>query len=448
MADPTTLKALADSDLALWESRLVAARAESAAAQTAVDEALADQSDATQALAGANAESARVRAALAAIPTTADAGPLLTQLDAATVAARAAESAILAAERDLALTRARLVRAGLAARTAEQGRGLARTGATDAGIQETRGAALAAALTAPPLDTLVQDATDLLASQTAADAKTAAEKDFPAALLTRARSRVAIALERMENSAASRDAFAALIAAQTAATGSTADKLAAPRMAYDTALAALEGYVGSARMRFERAEAALIRLADPAQKAVFTPAQIARLNDAALAADRAGAADLELDLDEATRDRDLAAQERDLERVKRDTGLPDDLAAKETALTSRQSALDAAELAYTAAERTLLSQWEAAAPDWAWTDLGAYEDAIATLHDLADHPPGPLATDRTAKESALVAALLVLGRERTARDLYTAELAARNDSAAFEAGAASRIAFAALRGDG
>ena len=448
MADPTTLKALADSNLNAWDARTTAARNESAAAQAALAKATADRAAATQALADANAEAARIRAALAAAATSADAAPLLQEIDAIAVDQRAAEAAILAADRVLALARDRQERATQTARAAEAGRVRAAAEAQAADTEAKRIAALIAALAEPPLDTLVQDAADLLASQTAADAQTAAERDLPTVLLARARERVVIARERIENLASSRDAFAARLQALVDAAGSSADRLAVPRAAYASALAALEGYVGGAKERFDRAQAALARLADPAQKTVLTAAQAAQLNDIDLADDRETAAEHEHDLDLARRDRELAEQERDLEQAKKAAGEPEDLASKQAALATKTDAETDARDAHPADERALLSAWEAAAPDWAWADLAAFDDAIANLTDLKDRPPAPLVPTLTAKEAALVDALLDLGKEQAARDLYAAELAARSAAAQFDAGAAGRIAFAALRGDG
>jgi hypothetical protein len=446
MADPTTLKALADANLTACQARANAAQSESAAAQTAITAALAALPAASAALAAANAESQRVRAALAAIPTSADAGPLLNQLDTATVAQRDAEAAVLAADLALGPARARLERAALAVRDAETDRVRAQIEADAATREAARIAGLVAALGQPPLDTLVADATALLGSATLAAAKTAAEKDLPAKLLARARDRVTLLRQRMAARGASRDAFAALIAAQVAANGSSTDQLAGPQAAYAAALAALDAYVSRAGQRLGRAQGTLTRLADPAQKLVLTPAQVARLKDAAQAAARATAADDEQALDQARRDREKAEQARDLERAKRAAGAPDDLAAKEAALVVDQGKETAAAATF-APERALLRAWEAAAPDGIWADLAAYDDAKATIDDLSAHPPGPLVTDLEAKEATLVAALVALGKEQAARGVYAAELAARTVAADADAGAADRLAYAALRGD-
>jgi hypothetical protein len=69
------------------------------------------------------------------------------------------------------------------------------------------------------------------------------------------------------------------------------------------------------------------------------------------------------------------------------------------------------------------------------------------LTDLAAVVPGDLTTAVTTTQTVLVAALVDLGKAQAARNLYTSELAARTDAVDFDAGAAVRIAFAALRGD-
>lgn len=445
MADPTTLKDLAHTNLSAGQARTTAARAESGAAQTAVSGAVAALTAATQALAAATADGQRIRTELAAIPTTADATPLLQALDTATIAQRAAEANILAAERTLALARDRLERAALALREAEFGRVRAQTEATAADREATRVAALVAALGQPPLKTLAAQATALLGSAAATAAATAVEKDLPAKLLERARSRVTIARERISNTAAARDAFAAQIQLQIDDHGSTADQLAGPRAEYAAALAGLESYVGGAKQRLDRAQGALTRLADPAQKAALTAAQVTRLNDPAQAAAREAAANLELALDEARRDREAAEQARDLEQAKKAAGDPDTLAAKEADLVTRKQAETAAKGDYDLARQTLLSAWEAAAPDGTLADLLAYDDAMKALDELATQAPSP--PTLAAKESNLVAAMVALDKEQTARALYAAQLAARTAAVTFDAGAAERIAFAALRGD-
>lgn len=445
MADPTTLKGLADSQLGTWQARASAALGESAAAQTAVSDAVTALTAATQGLAAATADGQRLRAELAAIPTTADADPLLTELDTATIAQRAAQAAILKAERDLTLARARLERAALALRDAQTGRVSAATQAQAATREAARVAALVAALGQPPLQTLAADATGLLGSATATAARIAAEKDIPDKLLVRARSRVTIARTRLANAATARDAYATLLQAQREAHGSTEDRLAGPQADYVAALAGLESYVGGAKQRLERARGALTRLADPAQKVVLTPAQAARLNDAAQAADREAAADFERALDEARRDRELAEQARDLEQAKQTAGDPDDLVAAQADLLLKKQAETDASADYDVTQSARLSEWEAAAPDGVWADLIAYDDALATLNDLAVNAPSAPAL--AAKESDLVSALVALGREQAARSVYAAALAARTAAADFDAGAAARIAFAALRGD-
>lgn len=445
MADPTTLKDLAASNLAAALARAGAARTTLDAAQAAVNQAVADSTAAAKALTAANADGQRIRALLAAIPTTADAQPLLAELDGATIAQRGAEAAILKAEQDLALARARLERAATGLKEAEAARVRAQTESKSADREATRVADLIAALGRPPLATLDDDATALLGSATATAAETAAEQDIPAKLLERARGRVAVARARVANRASSRDAFAAQVALRIAAEGGTEEKLAAPRAAYGSALAALESYTTGAKQRFDGAVGTLTRLADPAQKAVLTVAQKTRLNDPAQLPAREQAADLEAALDTAVRNREKAEQVRDLEKAKQAAGDTHTLAAAELDLNDKVQAVTAAEGAYGLAQRTLLSVWEAAVPDGIWADVLAYDDAIDTLNDLAVNVPSPAVL--AAAEAALVSDLIELGRQQAARATYLGELASRTAAADFDAGAGQRIAFAALRGD-
>ena len=447
MTDPTTLKDLAQANLTAWQARAAAARTQAAAAQAALSTAVSDLAAATQALANANADGQRIRAALAAIPTSADAEPLLAQLDTATIAQRAAAAAILAAERALALARARLEASTLTARSAQAARVRAQAESNAADLASTRVAALVAALAQPPLDTLAADATDLLGGLTAAAAQTAAEQDLPAALLTRARERATLARQRITASGAARDALAALIQAQVQAHGSTQERLVGPRTAYTDALAALQSYVVGAKQRLDRAQGVLTRLADPARQSVLTAAQQARLNDAALTTDREQAATHEQALDAARWGREQAEQTRDLEQTKQAAGAANDLVGAQAALVIAQGKETSAAADHPPAERTLLKQWAAAAPDGVWADLADYDAATAILNDLAATAPATLATALDTAEGTLVTDLVTLGKEQAARDLYAAELAAHAVAADFDAGAAGRIAFAALRGD-
>jgi hypothetical protein len=447
MTDPTTLKDLALANLTGWQARAAAAGTQAAAAQTALSTAVGDLAAATQALANAKADGERIRAALAAIPTSADAGPLLAQLDTATIAQRAAAAAILAAERALALARARLEGSTLAVRAAQSARVRAQAESNAADLASTQVAALVAALAQPPLKTLAADATDLLGALTTAAAQTAAEQDLPAALLTRARERATLARNRITGGVAARDAFAALIQAHVQAHGSTQERLVGPRAAYTAALATLQAFVVGAKQRLDRAQGVLTRLADPTQQSVLTAAQQARLNDADLSKARELAATHEQTLDATRWGREQAEQTRDLQQAKQAAGAANDLVAAQAALATAQGKETSAAAAYPPAERTLLAEWEAAAPDGVWADLADYDEAIAILKDLAATVPATLASALATAEGTLVKDLVALGKEQAARDLYLAELAARTVATDFDAGAADRIAFAALRGD-
>jgi len=448
MAEPTTLAGLAQRNVDDWTARLSTAQSAVTTAQAALDTAVTALAAATAALAAANADAAEARAALAVIPTSGDADPLTQDLETAIVAQRAAAADILTHQRDQALAADALARAERDLAEAEAGKTAADSALEAADREATRVAAMLAALAAPPLDTLIADAGALLASQTATDADTAAELGFPAELLTRARSRVAIARQRIHNRAASRDAFAALIADQVADNGNKADKLAAPRAAYAVALTALEDFALGAAQRYERAEGALTRLADPNQKVPMTAEQVAALNDVDLAAARTAAAADELARDEAVRDREAAEQARDLEQVKQDTGLPDDLANAQDALDTALTNETDAENDYSPDDRATMSAWEAAAPDTAWEDLAGYDDGVDALTKLAAAVPANLSTDLTIAESALVTDELALRDEQAALAHYNAELAARTARAEWDAENARRIVFGALRGDG
>jgi hypothetical protein len=172
-----------------------------------------------------------------------------------------------------------------------------------------------------------------------------------------------------------------------------------------------------------------------------------RSSDAALKGDRETAADHEKALGEAVRDREKVELERDVEQAKADAGEPNDLAAKETELGAKRNDEDTAKGGHSDTERRLLSEWEAAAPDEFWSDVAAHDEAVRALDALAKSVPGTLASAVTTAEAALVAALVDDGKQRAAHDVYAAAVTARTVAVEFDASAADRIEFAALRGD-
>jgi hypothetical protein len=496
----TTLKELADQRLTAAQNRLITSRRRSTAAGAAVDAAVGDLATATADLEGADKELAKVRAKLAEIPTSADATPLLKELEQATVDQRAAQAAMLAAERDLALARAQSERAAVAVREAEAGEREAKAAAAAAALEANRVAALVAALGEVPLDTLKSDAETLLDPTTAKAAKDAAEADIPDDLLKRARERVSIMRERMTKRTEIRDAFAKLIADQVAANGNTEDKLSDPRHKYAAAVAKLEDHVAHAGQRFQRASADLARLVDPAhEKVALTDEQKARL--AELTTDGKAAAGLESTLDLARQTREAAELDLALVRAKHaaDPAVGNDAVTNaEEAHDKAKEAEDDAKAAYitpgtgdtgtgtgdtgtstgdtgagtgdtgtstgdtgsgatgtgTGANRSAketMSLWEAAIPDPVWSDLADYDSACDNEHgvlvELANIVPGELAKAVTDAEKALVVELEKLDAERDAMAIYAANLAERTAACDFDAAAAARIALSALRGD-
>lgn len=451
MADSTNLKDLAYANLSAWQAKAAATQGESSGAQAAVDAAVSAAAAGTRALSAANATLAQIRAALAAIPTSADATPLLAQLDDATVAQRTAQAAVLAAERGQALARARLTRAGLDLRDAQSAVARAQSESQSVGLESARVAALKVALNAAPLATLAQAAQAVLDS-TATEAKTAAEKDFPTELLDLAEARVANAASARQATADARAVLATLVLEKTMAVGGGPDRYADKQAAYDTALAALERFALTAKQRLDGAQAILTRLADPARVPAITKAESDRLNDEDQAAGRQTAADLALDLDKARHAREQAQQALDLEQARQDAGhppaaSPGDLATLKQTLADAQDTESKADTDFTADQRKLLSLWEAAAPDAAWADLADYLKAMADLNELKTPPAKALDVALTEAEAALVAARVALGKDLAAQASLAALFAQRSDEVDFDAAAAARSDFAALRGD-
>jgi hypothetical protein len=457
MATPTTLVALAGQHITDRGTDKTAAQAAAAQAQT-------DLTNAEQAVAAAHAEYAKqqaaaadIRSKLALITTPADGAPLLAQLEQTIIASRAAAAAGLTAEATRAKARAALSEAQSRVQQAGAGLTQALAALDQANADDKRRQAGKVALTRPPLSTLPARATTLLGSATFTNARNRVEGDFPQALRDRARERAALAAAHLTRATQAYTNSAQLLNAQLTAKGGPDDRLQPLRDAVSAAEAGLLGYVGGAKERCDRAEAALKRIGSTTNPPL-TQAEKDRINDATLKTDREAAAAKESDRDKA---RDVVDQKQaafDLERLKvlvaqGEAGLTQaladansDVAKAKTALDDAVADLQGKEAAYTAPMRALMDGWEAALPDSAWTDLSDFDAADATLQALQASPVA-LVTALNAGESALLAALLLADQDGAA--LVTASTAAAQQHARldFEAGAAQRLAFAALRGD-
>jgi hypothetical protein len=457
MATPTTLVEMAQQRRAAWVS-------EKSAAQAAAAETQADLTSAEQALADANAiyarlqtEAARIRMQLAAITTPADGEPLLDQLEQAIIALRAAQNTALTAEGSRARSRAAL--AAAQARTQEAQARLTQASADldQATADRQRRQAATSAQSQPPLDTLPASATALLGSTSFSAAQSRVNGDFPAALRERARERAGFAQAHLTRTRQSHADILQLLSTELTGKGGPSGKIEPLAAAVTRAESALLDYVARAKERYDRAEAALLRIG-AATNPPLTPEQIGRINDAALQTDRESAADAESERDHA---RDLAEQRQaafDLERIKvlaaqGEAGLTAALADAASAVAQAKQQLDAANTAltqkqndYTSAMRNLLDAWEAAVPDSAWRDLFELDDAQVQLTALQVNPSA-LVTALTNAEAALLAAHLTNDQDESLQRTYRAETARLAGQVQFESGAAARSTLGALRGD-
>jgi hypothetical protein len=446
MADPTTLVDYTAQGALAAQAAADAAHAEADAARAAVDAARAALAAAVADIAAHAAAARRLRDALAVVATPADAAPLLVALDTETINQRLAEAAALAAEGALAMARGRAAVAPAAAKGADAALAAARLAQGAAGTSATQRAAQAAALAAAPLATLAADATALLASATYDAAEAAAEDGLPARLLALARSRAAAVFDHQANTHTLRYALGQAGADQAAADGGPRDRCAAPQAAYDAACAALAAVVNDSAATFGRVQTALQRLATPGRPGL-TAQQRASLADATQQAARETAADHAAALDSASVAREAAEFAQDAEQARADAGLPNTLPAAQAALPALQQAETDARNNFPDAERDLLREWAAAAPDGAWRDLQALEDARRVLGRLAGVVAADLVNAVVGAEAALVAALLAADVSQSRRAATAARLAARNNTDAAADALVDRSAFAALRGD-
>ncbi|MDH3755716.1 MAG: hypothetical protein OEU32_17770, partial [Acidimicrobiia bacterium] len=248
---------------------------------------------------------------------------------------------------------------------------------------------LRAAIAAPPLDTIVADAVDMLGSaeHTAADVRL--DDLLPAQLRARA-----IARER-EAADHSGDAVAHLIAAEQAADALAIDgaPLTAAVMAtkrfFLAAVDEVQRYVGGGTNAFERATAVFARTALLPD---LTDAQVAALD---LAIDDPARAAVDAETALAV----VLAQLTSLERAVDDAQLaaliaePDALPAGDAAVIAAEEALAeptfqadllAKRTAYDSAAAAAVDAWEVEVPPAVWSALADFIRSERALNDLAD----------------------------------------------------------------
>lgn len=453
MANPTTVLAYAIAEQSSLKKERDDARDAALAAEKNYATARENLSKANADFAALEKDAAQIRKELAEVETPADGEELIDKLAAKIVAMRAENAKILEAEREAETARARSELAGAELKRAEALLARADAALAESDSESKQRAARIDALGKAPLSTLRQDATDALAAATFQKAKTRIETDVPQPLLDRARARRQSELAFFDLEQQVVAVANTLVATELNNNGGLGGKVEKLKAEYVRAADALRDYVGRAKERYDQALSLAARVADP-ENEPLTAAQSARIKDATLQQDREDAADFENARD-AERDT-VKEKEAEVEKaiiaaraadVDADPEADPDVITARTNLADAKALLTQAEADYLPKHRAALDTWEAAVPDPTWRQFADFEEAQRLLTDLKNTSGQTLVDQLNLVESALAAALAAASHSaRTLRTLET-ERQKRAARIMFEAAAAPRLTFSALRGD-
>lgn len=352
MADPKTILEYATKRSASAGQSMADAQQQLATAQTQLAQVNTEREGALAKLTKLEAQAVEIRQKLSVVATPADGAALLDALEQTTVRIRATQAALVNIQENFSVIQARVTRAqtDVAAVTAEQqAASAALAQATD---ENTRLEALATALGDPPLADINTEAGKALDDANPVEglpfknAKLRIEADIPTKLNERAVARrtqaKAHVAQEQKNLSDAEDA--------TLKEGDThggLDGVAAKAWAtFKRAETAATNFLNNSQAYFDQAKAALLAAGDPDQSPL-TPEQKARINDAALLADREAAAAAEANLD-TTVAKDVFDKQKLLDeailKAKADPSATNeqDVADAQLALTNAQNAYNTA----------------------------------------------------------------------------------------------------------
>ena len=289
---------------------------------------------------------------------------------------------------------------------------------TAGGARQEEQDRLRAALTQPPLDTLVTDAGAVLGGALLTDAEERLGTLLPDELRDRAESRVDEALAVLENATTHRAKGEETVADRGVAAGAIAGDVDSASLDLATAEAALDAYVSRGAGRLASATAALVRVAahpdlTPTQVAAVDPAGrpdglAAVVAESALADKVAAVAQKQHDLDDAV----LTALGTDPDAdPSGDAGVQVAQAALEQVRDTDPPTLADARVDYEAA-RADLEAWEVEVPPSLWDAVIAMVVARRDLQQLANQ------TARDALDTNLDGATNALGDALDAQDVF------------------------------
>jgi len=455
MAD--TLLQFRQQQLAIYQAEQKDAQKELANAQTALQKANAQLAVDQKALdkAGSDISAARARLAVTTVP--ADANALIAQITQMIIKQRGLQGTVLNDQEQVAQAQAALDSASTT---------LARASSLTSSVQaavavEQADAAkrdtFRAAVTVPPLSTLKADAAAFLTGATVTHASSRLGKNFPDKIVTiagkRHDTRVNQVKGLMTDLSNSQDALGTEQATDGGLAGLSAQKQIAFRRAQD----ALASYVATAANRFTKAKAVTAALeaieldASGTVPDVLTDAEKAQLTalSAAGTAAEGTAEALDADMngiftaDAALQAQILASISANVDSLSSDPNI----AAKQTAVDAARTTFNNALSAFVAADKKDLDQWEAVIPDAAWQVLFDYEDAMATLNELAATDPAALSAAMDGAESAYVTALGAAAIAQRRLDRLADAIAFRQERLDAAQGAISARLLSAIRGD-
>jgi hypothetical protein len=441
--------------LAVHQAAQAAAQSDLAAAQGRQKGAAAQLASDVKSLDTLNAAIARQRAQLATTSIPADANALITQITGQVVQQRHLQGTVLDDQERVDDAQAEVDAAGATLARAATRIAVAQAALAAATAADATRAALKQAIGAPPLATIKADATALLASSTASDAKTRFEADFPAELRELAGrrratrdGRIASLETQLEHA---EDAQASGQAADGGVAGTARQKWIALQRAQDE----LAYQVATAAGRYARALAVLTTLQAiqnaPAGTVQDVLSDAEKTQLAALQATGAAAAPAADALDDDMKAVFTARDALDAQ-VLTQIGADVDALATDPTVAAKRAAIVTAEQAFDTAlaafvKRGDLDQWEAAVPDDAWRVVLEYLEGMAALSDLAALDLPGLATGMDNAEDAYTQALGHAEVAQRRADARADAIALRSARLASAQGALQARLASAVRGD-
>jgi len=401
-------------ELTVYQAEQAQAQSDLAAAQIAQKAASAQLATDLKALDKLTSDIAALRAQLAQTTIPADANALVAQITTQIIAQRGLQGTVLDDQDALDAASADADAANTTLTRATARVGSAQAAIAKVTIDDTRRAALKAAVAAAPLNTLKADATAFKGSSTATNADTHVTKTFQAEIAKIAGKRYDSRSQRVAGLQTVLDNAQDALGTDLAADGGLQGAATQKQIAFQRAQDQLSGYVAGAANRFAKAQAVMktleaMELNPGTVPDVLTDAEKAQLASSALktpgAAAEPGAEAIDADLNAV-----YAAQDALDAQILTQIAADVDKLATDPTVASKRAAVGTARTKYTTdlaafTAKKDLDAWEAVIPDPAWKVLLDYEDAVAALAELSTTDPAALATAMDSAENDYATAL-------------------------------------------